>query len=183
MGGRIIIGIAGKARSGKDTTAEYLQKYHGFTRDSFGAPVRRALMDIIGIKTYEEYERLKELESPILGNKTPRDFMQKFGTNFAREQYSDSIWIDSFFARNVNADRLLASDVRFDNEALAIKNNGGIIIQVSRPGVEGIKSNHSSEAGINQELVDYYITNDDSIDNLYAVIETTIHSIFRKVYQ
>ena len=44
-----IIGITGRARSGKDTLAEFPVSDHGFVKLSFAAPIRAFVADITGL--------------------------------------------------------------------------------------------------------------------------------------
>ena len=50
---------------------------------------------------------------------------------------------------------VIADDVRFDNEALAVKELGGMVVELVTPSQnEGVDDKHASEAGISPELVD-----------------------------
>ena len=168
----ILVGITGRARSGKDTIAKYLEKYHAFTLDSFAAPIRSMLVHTLGLKNLEELDSIKHIPNTILGGNTPRYAMQTIGTEWGRGMINDSIWIDSCIARIEKYDRAIISDVRFDNEAERIKNRGGVILKVHRTNEPYIQeADHASEQGIRADLVDYHIVNNETVDDLYANIE------------
>jgi hypothetical protein len=67
---------------------------------------------------------------------------------------------------------IVCDDVRYDNEAEAIKALGGHIIQLVSFKVDeriNTKSgivNHTSENGIDIKYIDYIIQNDDTIEDL-----------------
>lgn len=180
MVNQILVGIAGPARSGKNEVAKYLQKYHAFHEDSFAAPIRKCLMDILGLP-FEKYEEVKQAPQAVFGGKTCREFMQKMGTEFGREMIYDNIWVDSCIVRMSAFERAAISDVRFDNEANAIRERGGYIIHVDRPSIRIEQSAHVSEKGIDPSLIDFSILNDQSLDNLYAQIEKTMKEIFKRM--
>jgi hypothetical protein len=64
-----------------------------------------------------------------------------------------------------DCDNWIITDTRFPNEAQAIKDAGGIIIRVTRPGI-GPVNDHPSETGLNQWKFDYEIQNDGTLENL-----------------
>jgi hypothetical protein len=59
----------------------------------------------------------------------------------------------------------IITDTRFPNEADAIKNAGGILIRVERPGVKPI-NDHPSEVGLDHWTFDYVINNDGDLESL-----------------
>jgi hypothetical protein len=62
---------------------------------------------------------------------------------------------------------VVADDVRFPNEALAIKEMGGEVWKIVRPGTENNES-HSSEGQLDHwDGFSRIIVNDGSIDDLY----------------
>ena len=62
---------------------------------------------------------------------TYRKLLQFIGTDLFRKQLCDSIWTDAMFVDYDNIkSKWLVSDVRFENKADAIKNQGGKLIRV-----------------------------------------------------
>ena len=171
-----IIGIAGRARSGKDTIAKHLVNQHGFLRVGFADPIKDALAAMLRI-TPEMLERYKDEPFESL-NTTPRKAMQTLGTEWGRNIIDTNVWIRMLQERIYNIatlavyPKIVISDVRFDNEAQAIKSWGGTVWLVERiPEPNIVTVEHSSEWGINEELVTAWITNcvDDgsSLDALH----------------
>jgi hypothetical protein len=64
----------------------------------------------------------------------------------------------------------IITDTRFRNEADAIREAGGIIIRVDRPGVKPI-NNHSSETSLDHYQFDEYITNDGDLNKLTKTVK------------
>ena len=69
----------------------------------------------------------------------------------------------------------IITDTRFPNEAQAIKNAGGIIIRVDRPGFSAINA-HPSETALDDWEFDYLIGNESDLTSLLF----TVGSILRK---
>jgi hypothetical protein len=59
----------------------------------------------------------------------------------------------------------IITDTRFPNEAQAIKDKGGLVIRVDRPGVKPI-NDHPSEIGLDNWKFDYKIANISDIKAL-----------------
>lgn len=158
----MIIGIAGKKRAGKDTIArEFIKR--GFVHDSFAAPIRRFVADLIGYEITDENKELPIAWAPHL---TPRLLMQTVGTEWGRSLDPD-LWVLSFMYRKQPLGlNVVVHDVRFENEASAIRNAGGLMIHVQRNIVHD--DNHASEAGVGVrfDLGDLLIRNNESIEGL-----------------
>ena len=71
-----LIGIAGRARSGKDTSANFLAQILGWDTYAFADPIKDTLTSVFG-----HLFRSGDREAPIewLG-KSPRQLMQTWGT-------------------------------------------------------------------------------------------------------
>lgn len=165
----ILLGIHGRAQSGKTTSSKLLQKYHGFTEDSFASPIRNTLIQILGLNSLEALEEIKEIPHPLLGGNTPRYAMQTLGTEWGRNMIQINLWVDSFYHRNQNNKRTVSSDVRFNNESISIKDNGGFIVEIVTPEslTKKIKeSDHVSEVGIDRKYIDFIISNDGTKGDL-----------------
>ncbi len=85
--------------------------------------------------------------------------MQTAGTEWGRDRVHPELWVRSLFARLPAGG--LVPDVRFSNEACAIRRRGGVVIRVSRPG-HGGHDTHASEQPLPDELVDIEVSNDGS---------------------
>lgn len=172
-----LIGIAGKARSGKDTLANYLADWRGFESMQFAAPIREAAKQILMLdeNTLEGHKetRLNWVDTSY------RDFAQKLGTEFARDMIDQDFWIKRMeqFMRLRKPEPLVISDVRFNNEAEWIRSMGGIIIHLERPDAEKVKS-HISEAGVAQVGTDYNLMNDDSVQTMFRNADYLLIEMF-----
>lgn len=157
------IGIAGAKRSGKDTLARGLaEALAPIPVDSFAAPIRRFVADLLGW-SLEELEARKEARVSWLDT-TPRHMMQTLGTEWGRNLVDPELWVASAFARNPTG--AILSDVRFRDEARAIRDDYGVVIRVSRPGVEPGRDTHASERPLPANLVDIELVNDGPPEQL-----------------
>lgn len=172
----MLIGIGYKAGVGKDTVADYLVKRHGFRKVRFADALKDAACRIFGW----ERRQLESLEFKTtvdeFWGKTPRTLLQRFGTDAMRDTIRKDIWVRSagrtIYDLLYSGHKVVVSDVRFRNEADAIKDWNGILIRVDRPGwlAPGAESNnkHASEIDLDDyERWDYALSNGATIAQLY----------------
>jgi len=76
-------------------------------------------------------------------------------------------------------DGMVVSDVRFDNEAEAIRDLGGVVICVERGAAQPILY-HKSEGGVTASLIDTTVTNDGSIAEFLADAFNTLAWLFER---
>lgn len=160
-----LIGLHGKAGSGKDTVCDFLiGTYKDMYPESFVGPLKKGLAEIFGIPL-EHFEQrdIKEITNPYW-DRSPRWLAQYFGTEVLREHIDEYFWIKRLALR-LNADSdthpewgaydsndtVVISDVRFQNEYDWVIANQGIIIHLTRDGADGTVgiANHPSEQDIN----------------------------------
>jgi hypothetical protein len=79
----ILIGLHGKAHAGKDTVGQMLVGY-GLDRVAFADPIKRMLIEGLGLTAEHFDSPLKEEPIPWLG-KSPRQLMQTLGTEWGRD--------------------------------------------------------------------------------------------------
>jgi hypothetical protein len=96
---------------------------------------------------------------------TVRDLLQKLGTDACRDNLHYNTWVNALMADYDTDSNWVITDTRFPNEADAIKNAGGILIRVERPGVKPI-NDHPSEVGLDHWTFDYVINNDGDLESL-----------------
>ena len=115
---------------------------------------------------------------------TVREFLQKLGTDGLRDGLHGNVWVNALFAdykcipvdrapKGWDCDNWIITDVRFPNEAKAIKDRGGIIIRVDRPGIKPI-NNHPSEISLDKWEFDYKIANVSDLKSLALTVETIL---------
>lgn len=168
-----IIGLSGYARSGKDTVADYLVGYHGFTKTSFADPMREALLrldpniDLDGYRmhlstalTALSWEEIKARSTEIRG------LLQRLGTDVVRDMLGQDLWVEYAMSR-LDADTpVVFADVRFVNEANAIKLHGGQVWRINRTGT-GAVNGHPSETALDGYDFDKVIDNGGDLTQLF----------------
>lgn len=134
----ILLGIVGKGGSGKTTTAKILSDE--FTEVIFAEPVKIITSIIYGFDydmllgdTPEKRILRETLHDPIW-NHTPRQGMQKIGTDIFRNNFDKDVWI-KIATRKINTLRdvgknAIITDCRFENEIEFIRNQRGIILVI-----------------------------------------------------
>ena len=166
----LVVGFAGKARSGKDTAGAYLVDNYQFLRYSFAQPLKDATKIMFHL-TDKQIENKEKPAEPW--GMSPRDLYQRVGTDIARN-IDVNVWVkgaDIF--KNDNPGRsIVVTDVRFSNEAFWIRNQGGVVIFLESK-TRGIYEHgeHSSENGLSAEDVDVILENDGTIEALHAKLE------------
>lgn len=190
-----IIALSGFARSGKDEAARVLVEDLGFIQVAFADKLREmvyALNPIVKYKFQPPYEYPAEkIPHSIVyvqdvidvygwgGYKETeygteiRRLLQRLGTEAGRQTLWDSIWIDAALTGLPEDARVVVSDARFFNEFDAVRERGGRVWRIERPGV-GPANDHPSE----MEAVDYphfelTLNNDGSLDDWRTLVSMT----------
>lgn len=172
----MIIGLSGYARSGKDTAADHLVSKHGFSQYSFAAPMKEAMYilnpivgsDSIGTFKYKNLVDTYGLDKAKESYPEIRRLLQVFGTEVGRNMFGENFWVDLALNR-IKEDNAVISDVRFKNEADAIKKSGGQVWRINRFGV-GPVTDHSSEIDLDDYNFDHIIDNDYSVLDLNNIV-------------
>lgn len=164
-----LVGLAGPAGVGKSTIARALCELGRssglpeFKRQRFAGPLKDMLMVGLGLTREQVDGAEKETPTDLLCGRTPRHAMVTIGTDWGRNMIGEEIWLRAGM-RRVEQDLIagyavVIDDCRFDNEAKAVREIGGVVVQLSRTGVQ-IQSDHASEAGVSARYVDFTIIND-----------------------
>ena len=163
-----LVGLVGYPGSGKDALAEELCRYSGRTRYAFGDAVKSLLLATD--KTYgDSLERLEDWKRRGLHD--TREKLQNLGQRL--RDYDSEFWIRSMPA--VLADRAIVTDIRYPNELDWVKEKGGTVVAIHRPGF-GPVNNHQSESNTTRllELADITLTNHDTVAELAARFNTAL---------
>lgn len=172
-----LIGIAGKAGSGKDTAGDYLQSSGAYSKLAFADPIRRGVSAIFDLHRTQMEHPEKEHGLPEIG-RSPRQLMQTLGTEWGRNLVHPDLWIilaraaiHADWVRHMN---VVVTDVRFENEADMVRKMGGVIWHIHRSGA-GTPHAHISENGVQFHTgCDIVISNNGSLQDLHNVIDKTL---------
>lgn len=138
-----LLGLSGYAQSGKDTAAAELARY-GWHRHAFADKLREcayALNPIILTLPNGMVLRLQQIvdstgwESAKEVYPEVRRTLQRLGTEAGRDILGQDVWVDAAMAEVPPYQHAVFTDMRFPNEAARIRDEGGILIRITRPGV------------------------------------------------
>jgi hypothetical protein len=184
----MIIGLTGYAQSGKDTVAKILVENYGYTRVAFADKIREFLYE-----TNPMYDSMAG-EPVFVKAKVDRDgwenakksphirrLLQNSGVA-ARKIFGEDFWVNQVFKDIDPSSNIVITDVRFSNEAEAIKlitQFTGIESQVwriKRIGVDAVNA-HVSESQMDDYPVDQIFTNNSSIEDLELMVKTRMTAL------
>ena len=177
-----LLGLTGYAQVGKDTVADILVTQHGFTKAALADPLRSLLYktnpwiiprtpdssvefkqfptgrwrlaDVVDAVGWDAAKQLPEV----------RKLLQDLGLA-CRDIFGPEVWIDALLREHGEEERLVVSDIRFDNEVAFIRRYKGAVVQITRPGY-GPVNDHISDQGVGLEATDWFLTNDGTIEEL-----------------
>lgn len=130
-----IIGLCGFKGSGKSTAADFLCEM-GYEKRALAAPLKEACQTIFHLSDEQLYTSEGKEKFDPRWSKTPRKIFQLFGTEVGRT-FSSDVWIESLqqYIEKDGHNKWVIDDVRFPNEAEAIRKMGGVVIGIDRPEV------------------------------------------------
>ena len=150
--GPSVLGITGRAGSGKTTAADVLVKA-GWKRVKMAGPLKDMLRSI-GLTDRHIEGDLKEVPCDLLCGQTPRHAMITLGTEWGRDIIGGNLWVGLARQRIMQAMsegyNVVVDDVRFNNEADIIRDLGGTVLEIRRDGA--IKIDHKSEGGVRADM-------------------------------
>lgn len=129
----IVVGFGHSARVGKDTAAEILVAEHGFVRIAFADALRAFVYE-----TFADVRRQVNVhgwEAAKVAVPGVRQTLIDVG-NAARRNMGEDVWVDAVFRQFVLHGRYVIPDVRYPNEVKRILLVGGLVVKITRPGIE-----------------------------------------------
>jgi hypothetical protein len=157
-----IIGLAGRARSGKDTVASFFTNTHRVVR--FAQPIKEAVKALYGWSDIAMETDIKDVVDPKWGV-SPRSAMVHVAQT-TRMFVANDFFVTRLFD-SWEGDAIVIPDVRYKHEVDAIHARGGITIKITREGIH----KHDIEFTVDELETTYEITNNDSLDSLRRQID------------
>lgn len=218
----VLIGLGGKLSAGKDTMADYLVSVHGFVKLGVSDQLAKALYTLnpwIGERYdtaghYVEQIRYREVIDSIGYVEAKRDpevrrLLQVLGTEVGRDQLGEDIWVNASRLRIMqyleNGTPVVLTSIRYPNESRMIRECGGTLVWVERPGapVSGSSTGspaenigrtvvraidealaasedfhqHRSEVSVSPSDFDQVVINDGSREQLWARADTLLEDL------
>ncbi|HEY8060266.1 MAG TPA: hypothetical protein VID94_15995 [Acidimicrobiales bacterium] len=186
----MLIGLGHQARVGKDTVGGLLVEEHGFRRYAFADALKafavkcNPLIDTTsGLPSGRIHLAQAVMKAGWEETKQhfalSRLFLQNVGIA-AREEFGENFWVDRVMAQVGSQQRsAVITDVRFVNEADAIRAAGGFVIKVHRPGVHALNA-HVSEHALDDYDFDGHLFNDGTYDDLGFTVKGLVHDLKRR---
>jgi hypothetical protein len=195
-----LLGFGGLLESGKDAIADYLVADHGFTKVNMSDPIDRCLYAVNPIVRVGIYEHgyFGNLWRALLGKKREvavtryrefrdslgfteakkipeiRALLQRLGVEMGRDIIDPNIWVN-IARRTITEHReagtpVVISGIRFESEQDLVKELGGDLVWVNRPGHVSAASastgGHSSEVKFDGFAQDIVVENDGTLADL-----------------
>ena len=187
----MIIGISGKAGSGKDTAAKMLEVLYANPDISYEDFSNRKYKNFADIQIVHFADILKETVQVLFGigewetntqegkkttiewiGKTVRELLQGVGQGL-RDAIDPNLWIKALFANTKNWSNYIIADVRYPNEVDAIKERNGVLLRINRK--DAGAGNHSSETALdNYKEWDLVIDNNSTKEDLFNILKKIV---------
>ena len=187
----MIIGISGKAGSGKDTAAKMLEVLYANPSISYEDFANRRYKNFADIQIVHFADTLKETAQVLFRigewetntqegkrttinwiGKTVRELLQGIGQGL-RDAIDPNLWVKILFANTEGWSNYIIADVRYPNEIKAIKERNGILLRIDRK--DAGAGNHSSETALDDyKEWDVHIENNSSIEDLFEAMRIFI---------
>lgn len=195
----MIIGISGKAQSGKDTVCKmivytiwyynYSQHLQPFSLEHYNNTYEK-FGDVIDFTYWYKTSfanKLKQCLSNILNvsiskfedNEFKKSEIDWLGMTVRellqkfgtaiRNEVCDDFWVKACLKDFEKGYNYLITDTRFKSEAKGIKDLEGIIVRVNREGAGA--GNHISEVDLDDYSFDYVINNDGNMEDLLLKVK------------
>jgi len=166
----MIIGITGYAGVGKDTLADLMQTEQQFEKRSFAGKLKNIYYDIA---PQEHQDLINEInwDNAKRANPMIRLGLQGLGS-VMRKHFGKDFWIKAAMPKPFYTDlnNYVFSDVRYPNEAEAIRAAGGLIIRLKRDNIFPM-NDHESETLLDNIEADLTIENHSPHSALAEVME------------
>ncbi len=204
-----LIGFGHQMRVGKDTAGNILVKELGFKRFAYADVVREYAYSInpLVLLSATDYDLLDttdfRLDSVEIMHRshTPqhlskvvdalgweqaktiqsvRTLLQDLGQQ-GRVVIGENVWVNALFQRidASDAERVVITDVRHNNEAARIREAGGVTVHIRR-NYTPISPNakHLSEQGLSDGWADYVIDNNTTLSTFEENVLTMVYAAF-----
>jgi hypothetical protein len=184
----MIIGLNGYAQAGKDTAGDYMVEGLGFVGAAYADKLRDLMTQadpwVQWGSTWVRWNEAVRLIGYERAKKETngRDILVNLGHG-VRNVLGQDTWVDAAMSDVIPTRDYVFTDVRYPNEALAIKNAGGEVWRIWRPGngpaLDEFGDPFISEVLLEDWIFDYEMANDGSILDLKHKVYAAVQDVRR----
>ena len=167
-----LIGLVGKAGSGKDTLADAIA-VDGWEKVAFADSLKRMCIDYLGLSHDDAYTQEGKMKFNETWGMTNRAILQKVGTDAMRNGFDKDVWVKILGIRIRKmldeGRKVVVTDCRFDNECQMIEDMGGLVVEVVRDAssnLSGEEQKHASEQPVSRKYVAFTVDNNIHISKI-----------------
>lgn len=176
-----VIALTGHKGAGKDTIAALVYDLIGpsVRTIAFADPIKTQIMKFFDLANTHQYDLFKrtdveyQLSDHLRHSVSGRHIVREIG--MLMRSYN-TFQFTEYVKDEINADPKslwVITDLRFDNEYLLVKSFSGKIVKVFMPH-ESHKDMHITERGFDDELCNYVIQNDGTIEDLKEKVKNVL---------
>lgn len=179
----MLIGLYGPSRAGKDSVAQILVDDFGYEQRAQAAAIRKILLGLNAPVKLNDgtYRTMRELYDYCGGDwdkvkaesKDSVDQMIALGQT-CRDVIGLDVWLNTALPPANSTAKIVISDVRQPNEYAAIRERGGKLWKIIRPGVEM----RGMDGLLDTEHFDATLHNRGSLVDLRGMVQATIASMY-----
>ena len=162
---KLIIAFTAPKQTGKTTACRAIEAQHAANTHSFADPLKEFGKLIFPAAFMNEGK--EQVFAPV--GFSYRDFAVHTGDTWRKLNQDVFINILKHRVELSNSNVILIDDLRYENEAKAIREMGGLIVRLSREGIE-YTGEHATEQALDNSLID------DSVDvnNVVEIVSLLI---------
>lgn len=172
----MLIGLGFRKRNGKSVSSRYLVENYGFIEFAFATRLKQMIDALHDIPAYYKVTA-KESIIPSLG-KSYRSLCEEYGQGM-RTLFGAKYWVNLLKTdiKGANKEKIVVSDVRHMSEVSFIKEQGGILINITNPRIEPDTKHISEQQLINYDKWDYVVINDGTKEELYKKLDILLKEL------
>jgi hypothetical protein len=198
----MLIGLHGKKQAGKDTVfaragflmrdvivverASFADLLYKSAAAALGVTVAelqewKSNPDVRVVVTHTNAPEALDLHYVVKARQTVREYLQRYGTEAHREVFGTDFWVDQVRLGDHDGRIVMVTDVRFPNEARAVRSAGGLVVHVLGPAaIENTGDGHASEEPLPAALIDDVLVNATRDDDFRA-LDTQVDHLLRRL--
>jgi energy-coupling factor transporter ATP-binding protein EcfA2 len=180
----MIIAFSGTMGSGKSTAVEALKF---LTKDTHKVHLVKFAQPLYDMQEMI-YRRIASVHTRPEDFVKDRKLLQWLGSDWGRDTIQKDLWVSLWkaeaAAKAAEGYLVVCDDLRFDNEAQAVQDLGGVMVKINAKSIQdrsvvtnGI-ANHSSEQGVDLKYFHYSIDNNGTKSEYQDNLKYLFYKIF-----